>query len=177
MIAKVIALLLVVFTIFATSASPSLLVQKKSSRKSQIANFIAGGLAGTIASTLTMPLEVVKTQLQSSRIAGKSGPLQIAQKILQTQGPNGFFKGIKPMLIGIMPTRAIYFWAYSSSKASLTARFGNTPMNHLLSAFAAGVASNTVRAQIVCTVVHCIDCFFLYFYIHVVDCVPVYVLR
>lgn len=140
---KVLVFLFLAFTVLATGANPSL-AQKKSSRKSQVANFIAGGLAGTISSTLTMPLEVVKTQLQSSRIAGKSGPYGIAQQIFKTQGLNGFFKGIKPMLVGIMPTRAIYFWAYSASKASLTEKIGNTPVNHLLSAFAAGIASNTV---------------------------------
>jgi hypothetical protein len=120
----------------------STVTKRPNSRKTQLANFFAGGLAGTISSTLTMPLEIVKTQLQSSRI-GKSGPKLVVQQIMQKEGPRGFFKGIQPMIIGIVPTRAIYFWAYSTTKTSLTAKIGDTPANHLLSAFAAGIASNT----------------------------------
>ena len=37
--------------------------------KSQIFNLLSGGVAGTISSTITCPLEVVKTQLQSSSAA------------------------------------------------------------------------------------------------------------
>jgi len=115
----------------------------KSTRGTQLANFFAGGLAGTIASTLTMPLEIVKTQLQSSRM-GKSGPRVLVQQIMQSEGPKGFFKGLKPMIVGIVPTRAIYFWAYSTSKATLNPKVGDGPLNHILSAFAAGITSNTV---------------------------------
>lgn len=49
------------------------------------------------------------------------------------------------MLIGIIPTRAIYFWAYSSTKSELSkTSIGDTSLNHLLSAFSAGIASNTI---------------------------------
>ena len=41
--------------------------------------------------------------------------------------------------------RAIYFWAYTTSKANLATSLGNTsPLNHLTSAFIAGITSNTV---------------------------------
>ena len=123
----------------------------EASRMVQLSNFVAGGLAGTVASTLTMPLEVVKTQLQSSTSGGKT-PVSIFKAIMSTSGPKGLFRGIKPMLFGIMPTRAIYFWAYATSKASLNTIKVNdrqvadkdSPLNHLLSAFAAGITSNTL---------------------------------
>ena len=85
----------------------------------QIINFLAGGIAGCISSSLTMPLEVVKTQLQSRIGQGKS-PLSVARMILSTEGPKGMFKGLKPMIVGIIPTRGIYFWAYATSKSSLS---------------------------------------------------------
>jgi hypothetical protein len=115
-----------------------------SKRRAQLMNFMAGGLAGSVASTLTAPLEIVKTQLQSSRIGSKATAVGIARKIFETDGPKGFFKGIAPLLVGIIPTRAIYFWAYSSSKESLAHRLGDSPLNHIASAFAAGITSNTV---------------------------------
>eukprot|EP01032_Pedospumella_encystans_P017511 gene17511-19950_t len=63
---------------------------------------------------------------------------------MKNEGPKGFFKGLKPMIVGIVPTRAIYFWAYSTSKATLSPKVGDGPLNHILSAFAAGITSNTI---------------------------------
>ena len=145
----IVVLLLFAFCGFSICASG----HTKTSKRAQIANFIAGGMAGTISSTLTIPLEVVKTQLQSSRVGGKLGPVKVFQQIMKVDGPKGFFRGIQPMLVGIIPTRAIYFWAYSTSKEALGPRLGNSPVNHLLSAFAAGITSNTV---ITCSIfLHC----------------------
>ena len=62
-------------------------------------------------------------------------------------GYRGFFRGVKPLLVGIIPTRAIYFYSYAFSKSFLSERTGldtNSPLNHLTSAFAAGAVSNTV---------------------------------
>ena len=122
----------------------------KSSKRKQLVNFFAGGIAGTISCSATMPLEVVKTQLQSSRMAGKVGTASISRQILQSEGAKGFFRGLRPMLVGIIPTRAIYFWAYSTSKSFWAKRVGDSPVNHLVSAFAAGITSNTVRVQQSC---------------------------
>jgi hypothetical protein len=109
------------------------------------ADFLAGGIAGTIASTLTAPLEVIKTQLQSSQLAGKGySATRVAQEIFKSEGYKGFFRGVKPLLVGIIPTRAIYFYSYSFSKKHLTEPLGNTPWNHLASAFFAGAMSNTI---------------------------------
>ena len=66
---------------------------------------------------------------------------------MKVEGVRGFFRGIKPMLIGIIPTRAIYFWAYGSSKQFLSNSMSldvTSPVNHIVSAFAAGMTSNTI---------------------------------
>lgn len=44
------------------------------------------GFAGAVASSITCPIEVVKTQLQSSRIGGGSNPFQVAREILAADG-------------------------------------------------------------------------------------------
>lgn len=114
-------------------------------KQMQAINFLSGGLAGTISATTTLPLEVVKTQLQSSRLGRSTrSPIAMARLIFEQQGVGGFFKGLQPMLIGIIPTRAIYFWAYGETKSVLHPRLGDSPLNHLLSAFSAGITSNTV---------------------------------
>jgi solute carrier family 25 protein 33/36 len=117
-------------------------------RKVAVLNFLAGGLAGTMSSCITAPLEVVKTQLQSSRISGKLGPIGVCKELLKTDGPKGFYRGLRPLLVGIIPTRAIYFWAYSSTKAALNSTLGNSPLNHLASAFSAGITSNTITSPL-----------------------------
>lgn len=44
------------------------------------------GFAGAVASSITCPIEVVKTQLQSSRIGGGSNPFKVAREILAADG-------------------------------------------------------------------------------------------
>lgn len=116
--------------------------------KVQVANFLAGGIAGTVASALTMPLEVLKTQLQTS-IVGQASLREIVGNIFVQDGFKGFFKGIQPMMVGIIPTRGIYFWAYNASKDELSPFLHDSPYNHLISAFAAGITSNTVSRSII----------------------------
>lgn len=119
--------------------------RRLTSRQLQMVNFFSGGFAGTLSSTLTLPLEVLKTQLQSSRLGRTTqNPIEMCKIILEKEGPSGFFKGLKPMLIGIIPTRAIYFWAYTETKTALRPRLGDSPLNHLLAAFSAGITSNTI---------------------------------
>lgn len=100
-----------------------------------------------VSGSLTIPLEVIKTQLQSSTQTSKSVS-SICKEIMAKQGPSGFFKGLKPLLIGIIPTRAIYFWAYSTSKDRLAPVCGSGAANNVLSAFAAGIVSNTLTNPI-----------------------------
>ena len=91
------------------------------------------------------PNKVVKTQLQSSQFVGQSkSAMTVTRTIFRTEGYRGFFRGVKPLLVGIIPTRAIYFYSYALSKNSLNQTLGNSPLNHLASAFFAGVTSNTI---------------------------------
>lgn len=59
------------------------------------------------------------------------------------------FRGLVPTIFGILPARSTYFWAYSTTKSSLSAHFGgeSAPV-HMASAAAAGVVSNTLTNPI-----------------------------
>lgn len=95
----------------------------------------AGGLGGTIGATLTCPLEVVKTRLQSSAYSqytyGGSGifsakpALQCLKEMISNEGFRSLWKGIVPNLVGVIPSRAIYFWSYSTFKNWYTEHAGN----------------------------------------------------
>jgi solute carrier family 25 protein 33/36 len=119
-------------------------------------NLLSGGAAGTVASCITNPLEVIKMQLQSSSAAvgelsaAGGSPAAIAKKIFEKDGIMGFWKGMKPTLIGIIPCRSVYFYSYEQSKrylGSIGMREGSVP-NALISGLAAGVSSNTLTNPI-----------------------------
>ena len=80
-------------------------------------SLFSGGVAGTIASCITNPLEVIKTQLQSSNTAsgdlalGRGHPVTVAKRIMEADGVAGFWRGLPPTLVGIIPSRSAYFYA------------------------------------------------------------------
>eukprot|EP00871_Galdieria_phlegrea_P004580 jgi/Galph1/5122/GphlegSOOS_G3741.1 len=122
------------------------------SKQKQLASLLAGGLAGTLSAAVTCPLEVVKTKLQSSSSSqmfrSGSRALQVAMQIAKTEGFHGFFRGLVPTLVGVIPARSSYFWAYTTSKSMLLQRFGESPLVHMLSAVVAGMVSNTITNPI-----------------------------
>jgi len=58
------------------------------------------------------------------------------------EGVRGLFKGLGPNLMGVAPTRAIYFWSYNACKkkidASIPKANRDTSLVHVVSAAAAG---------------------------------------
>lgn len=122
----------------------------------QLFNLFSGGAAGTLASCITNPLEVIKTQLQSSsaavgELSSASGhPVAIAKKIFERDGIAGFWKGMRPTLVGIIPSRSVYFYSYEKTKSwlgSVGVKEGGIP-NALVSGLAAGVSGNTLTNPI-----------------------------
>jgi len=59
--------------------------------------------------------------------------------IVKTEGPKALFKGLVPNIVGVAPSRAIYFGAYAQSKKFFnTVLNPDTPIVHVLSASFAG---------------------------------------
>ncbi|KAK6429930.1 Pyrimidine nucleotide transporter, mitochondrial [Oleoguttula sp. CCFEE 5521] len=140
-------------------------------------HFIAGGLGGMTSATLTSPLDVLKTRLQSTfyqaelaaRRTAKGIPpphtlslpraalLHITEtgailaQIPKVEGWRALFKGLGPNLIGVVPARAINFWAYGNGKrvyASLLFDGKENAAVHLLSAATAGIITGTATNPI-----------------------------
>ncbi|RUS72628.1 hypothetical protein EGW08_019602 [Elysia chlorotica] len=64
--------------------------------------------------------------------------------IVKTEGVRGLFKGLGPTLVGVAPSRAIYFGAYANSKQVLNGVVTpETHFVHLCSAVCAGVSAAT----------------------------------
>ena len=105
-------------------------------------------MAGTISSIITNPLEVIKTQLQSS-VQSSNGLLSVGRRIMSQDGLSGFFRGLPPTLVGIIPSRSIYFYSYQQSKKCLGPVLPEgSPGNALISGLLAGLAGNTLTNPI-----------------------------
>lgn len=129
------------------------------------------------AATLTSPLEVLKTRLQSdfyktqieasrqargiSNISSLSIPrtaalhfretFQILFSIHRVEGWRALFKGLGPNLTGVVPARAINFYAYGNGKRLISERFNNgeeASWVHLLAAAQAGMITGTATNPI-----------------------------
>lgn len=132
---------------------------ERMSQRDTLVHLFAGGCGGTVGAILTCPLEVVKTRLQSSSVtlyisevhlntmAGASvnrivspGPLHCLKLILEKEGPRSLFRGLGPNLVGVAPSRAIYFAAYSNCKEKLNDVFDpDSTQVHMISAAMAGI--------------------------------------
>lgn len=138
------------------STSPPILITMQ---RDTLSHLIGGGVGGTMGAVVTCPLEVVKTRLQSSssgfdgkafggdrNVMAKPGIWQCLKQILIQEGLPGMFRGLGPTLVGVAPSRAIYFWAYSSCKERLNKRakinYTETPLIHILAAATAGMVSS-----------------------------------
>jgi len=145
-------------------------VRTMSAGRMKLFNLFSGGAAGTIASCITNPLEVIKTQLQSSSTSKAAGGeiaatmtkavsssssssspfVVVARTIFERDGVRGFWRGMRPTLMGIIPARSAYFFAYEQSKKALGKaglEEGGT-INALISGLGAGVAGNSLTNPI-----------------------------
>jgi len=126
----------------------AVVVKTMNARQFEMFNLFSGGVAGTVAACITNPLEVIKVQLQSST-ASLSSPVTLAKNIMDRDGVSGFFRGLPPTLVGIIPARSAYFYAYQRSKVALGPYLPEgSPGNALISGLLAGVAGNTLTNPI-----------------------------
>ena len=87
-----------------------------------------------VGAMITCPLEVVKTHLQSKHVARRSIS-DVVMHISRSDGVFGFWRGIGPMLVGVVPARAVNLGAYNAVKAQLlSAGYAEGPFVHMAGA-------------------------------------------
>ncbi|GFO09988.1 solute carrier family 25 member 36 [Plakobranchus ocellatus] len=97
-------------------------------------------------STHSGPLSVEAESVLTHAKPGQPthGLIRCLRHIIKTEGIRGLFKGLGPTLVGVAPSRAIYFGAYANSKQMLNGVITpETHFVHLCSAIAAGVSAAT----------------------------------
>lgn len=87
-----------------------------------------GASAGVASGIVTCPLDVIKTKLQAqggfARRGGQSmetrtlyrGMLGTGKTIFKEDGIRGLYQGLGPMLLGYLPTWAVYLAVYDRSR-------------------------------------------------------------
>ena len=76
-------------------------------------DMVAGGLAGAFATTLTYPFDLLRTRFA----AQGSKPIYVslrgaARQIWHDEGVSGFYRGLQPSLLQIVPYMAVMFGTY-----------------------------------------------------------------
>ncbi|KFW85041.1 Solute carrier family 25 member 33, partial [Manacus vitellinus] len=128
---------------------------------------------GTVGAIFTCPLEVIKTRLQSSKLAFRTvyypqvqlgtisgegmvrptsvspGLFSVLKSILEKEGPRSLFRGLGPNLVGVAPSRAVYFGCYSKAKEQFNSMFvPNSNIVHVCSAGSAAFITNSLMNPI-----------------------------
>jgi solute carrier family 25 folate transporter 32 len=98
-------------------------------------NALCGASAGVASGIVTCPLDVIKTRLQaqgSFRPRNHTGPTRVVYKgltgtariIWSQDGIRGLYRGLGPMLLGYIPTWAVYMSTYEFTKDLLADKMG-----------------------------------------------------
>uniref|UniRef100_A0A453DWL1 Mitochondrial substrate carrier family protein n=1 Tax=Aegilops tauschii subsp. strangulata TaxID=200361 RepID=A0A453DWL1_AEGTS len=96
-----------------------------------VVSLFSGSLSGIAASTAaTFPLDLVKRRMQLHGAAGtsqieKSSITGTIRQILQKEGPRGFYRGIVPEYLKVVPSVGIAFMTYEVLKSMLSSIDGD----------------------------------------------------
>ncbi|XP_037664423.1 calcium-binding mitochondrial carrier protein SCaMC-1-like [Choloepus didactylus] len=77
--------------------------------------FVSGAFAGATAQTFIYPLEVLKTKLAISRTGQYSGMLDCVRKIWKHERVRGFYKGLVPDFLAVIPYAGVDITIYEMS--------------------------------------------------------------
>ncbi|KAJ3485662.1 hypothetical protein NLG97_g6766 [Lecanicillium saksenae] len=115
-------------------------------------NAIAGALGGFTSGVVTCPLDVIKTKLQAQAAAKNghsrmyNGLVGTASVIWREEGIRGMYRGLGPIILGYLPTWAVWFTVYNKSKAYLSDYHHNVHVINFWSSIIAG-ASSTIATN------------------------------
>lgn len=114
-----------------------------------IVNLSSGALSGWIEGMVTHPLDLIKTKTQEKQLKyNKSVKIKnIVKNIYRKNGLTGFYKGITPKLIGVIPMRLTYWGVLNNINKRLYNKNDNN-IDKLLKLSFAGSISGSVQTII-----------------------------
>jgi solute carrier family 25 (mitochondrial folate transporter), member 32 len=115
------------------NTSPTVMERFAMGRSDSSFNAIAGAVGGVASGIVSCPLDVIKTKLQAqggfraqaappstSRSVVYKGMLGTARVIWRDEGLRGMYRGLGPLILGYLPTWAVWFTVYGKSKEYLS---------------------------------------------------------
>ncbi|KAJ8772469.1 hypothetical protein K2173_027646 [Erythroxylum novogranatense] len=81
-----------------------------------------GTISGALGATCVYPLQVIRTRLQAQRsnsATAYKGMSDVFWRTLQNEGCRGFYKGLFPNLLKVVPAASITYMVYEAMKKSL----------------------------------------------------------
>ncbi|KAJ2227198.1 hypothetical protein H4R99_007974, partial [Coemansia sp. RSA 1722] len=109
-------------------------------------SLVAGIVAGAIEGAATYPTELVKTKMQLQTAHHYSNPLACFRHTIQTQGPQGLYRGLPPMLLGNALKAGVRFLTYDTIKEQLRDPQGRLTMPRMM---CAGMCAGIVEGGLV----------------------------
>ncbi|GAB0137749.1 hypothetical protein EsDP_00006003 [Epichloe bromicola] len=120
-------------------------------------NAVAGAIGGFTSGVVTCPLDVIKTKLQAQgmyrvlqdgRHVGQpkmyNGLVGTARVIWRDEGIRGMYRGLGPIVMGYLPTWAVWFTVYNKSKVWMAQYHDNPHIISFWSSIIAGGSSTIV---------------------------------
>ncbi|KAH9743091.1 hypothetical protein KPL70_003184 [Citrus sinensis] len=81
-----------------------------------------GTFSGALGATCVYPLQVVRTRMQAQRMNTESaytGMSNVFKRTFKSEGLRGFYKGLFPNLLKVVPSASITYMVYEAMKKSL----------------------------------------------------------
>uniref|UniRef100_A0A8C9AHQ4 EF-hand domain-containing protein n=1 Tax=Prolemur simus TaxID=1328070 RepID=A0A8C9AHQ4_PROSS len=100
---------------------------EEGSKLGTLEKFASGGLAGATSQFLIYPLEVLKTNLAVGKTGQYSGLLDCARKIWKLEKGRGFYRGLSPSLLAVIPYAGIDITANELLKTYWLNTFAEDP--------------------------------------------------
>ncbi|KAL6714962.1 hypothetical protein ACLMJK_007222 [Lecanora helva] len=114
---------------------------------------ISGGVAGAVSGFVSCPLDVIKTKLQAQggfrtakegvkiSAATYRGVKGTAARIWTEEGLRGMYRGLGPMLLGYVPTWAVYLTVYNRCQAFCRTKTDNWFLANIYASLSGGACS------------------------------------
>eukprot|EP00596_Hydrurales_sp_CCMP1899_P007477 CAMPEP_0119040736 /NCGR_PEP_ID=MMETSP1177-20130426/10733_1 /TAXON_ID=2985 /ORGANISM="Ochromonas sp, Strain CCMP1899" /LENGTH=183 /DNA_ID=CAMNT_0007006051 /DNA_START=406 /DNA_END=957 /DNA_ORIENTATION=- len=87
---------------------------------------VGGMMAGCFSTLGNNPFDVVKTQMQGTQAKHYTSTLDCFRKILASDGPAGFYRGVIPRMGRVVPGQGIIFMTFESIQGWVEATFFST---------------------------------------------------